>query len=107
MYAVIQTGSKQYKVKEGDVISIEKIHVPKTKKEVTLDDVLLGVDKKEVTIGQPTIKGAKVKAEVLGNIRSKKVVTYKYKRRKSYHKTIGHRQDLIRLRIKEIALQKQ
>ena len=58
MYAVIKTGGKQYKVKEGDVISVEKMHIPKTKKEVILGDVLLGVDKKEVTIGQPIIKGA-------------------------------------------------
>jgi len=107
MYAVIQTGGKQYKVKEGDIIEIEKIPVPKTKKEVALGEVLLAVDKKDVTIGQPTIKGAKVKAEVLGDLRSKKIVTYKYKRRKSYHRTIGHRQNLIRLCIKEVALQKQ
>jgi large subunit ribosomal protein L21 len=107
MYAVIQTGGKQYRVKEGDIIEIEKIPIPKTKKEVSFDDVLLSADKKEVTIGQPYIKGAKVKAEILGSFRAKKIVTYKYKRRKSYHRTIGHRQNLIRLQIKEIALEKQ
>lgn len=106
MYAVIQTGGKQYRVKEGDILDIEKITLPKTKKEVTFDDVLLSVDKKDVNIGQPTVKGVKVKAEVLGSLRGKKIVTYKYKRRKSYHRTIGHRQDLVRLRIKEIVLQK-
>lgn len=107
MYAVIQTGGKQYRVKEGDIIDIEKIAVPKTKKEVTFDKVLLSADKKDLTIGQPNIKGAKVKAEVLGSRRAKKIVTYKYKRRKSFHRTIGHRQNLIRLQIKEIALSKQ
>ncbi|MFC1709148.1 50S ribosomal protein L21 [Candidatus Omnitrophota bacterium] len=107
MYAVIQTGGKQYRVKEGDVIDIEKIPIFKTKKEVTFSDVLLSVEKKDVTVGQPIIKGAKVKAEFVDSLRSKKIVTYKYKRRKNSHKTIGHRQDLIRLRIKEISLQKQ
>jgi large subunit ribosomal protein L21 len=106
MYAVIKTGGKQYVVKEGDVISVEKIPLPKTNEEVTLDEVLLAVNNDDVTIGQPVIKGASVKAEVMGELRSKKIVTYKYKRRKSYHKTIGHRQDLVRLRIKEIALGK-
>ena len=107
MYAVIQTGGKQYRVKEGDVIDVEKLVFPKSKKEITFDEVLLGGDKKELAIGQPIIKGAKVKAEVLGSLRAKKIVTYKYKRRKSYHRTIGHRQNLIRLRIKEIILKKQ
>lgn len=107
MYAIIQTGGKQYRVKEGDILSVEKLELSKSKKEVTFNDVLLGVDKEEAIIGQPTIKGAKVKAEVLDNIRAKKIVTYKYKRRKGYHRTIGHRQDLIRVHIKEITLGKQ
>ena len=107
MYAVIKTGGKQYRVKEGDVINIEKVPFTKTKKEVTFNEVLLGVADNDLAIGQPTIKGAKVKAEVLDNLRSKKIVTHKYKRRKSYHRTIGHRQDLVRVRIKEISLQKQ
>jgi large subunit ribosomal protein L21 len=107
MYAIIQTGSKQYKVKEGDIIEVERFDLGRSKKEVTFDDVLLGVDKDEVSLGQPFVKGAKVKAELLGNIRAKKVTTYKYKRRKSYHKTIGHRQNFIRVKIKEISLKKQ
>jgi len=107
MYVVIQTGGKQYKVKEGEVIDIEKIPHPKTKKEVLFSDVLLGVKDDELTIGQPIIKGAKVKAELIGDIKAKKIVTYKYKRRKSYHRTIGHRQDLTKVLIKEITLDKQ
>jgi len=107
MYAIIQTGSKQYKVKEGDILDVERFDLGKSKKEVTFDDVLLGVDNDEVLIGQPLVKGAKVKAELLGNIRAKKITTYKYKRRKNYHKTIGHRQNLIRVKIKEITLKKQ
>ena len=107
MYVIIQSGDKQYRVKEGDIIEVEKLVVPKSKKEIVFNEVLLSVDKKEVVIGQPIIKEAKVKAEVLGNFRDKKIVTYKYKRRKSFHKTIGHRQSLTRLRIKEIALKKE
>lgn len=107
MYAIIKTGGKQYRIKEGDILEIEKLDLSKSKKEVTFNDVLLGVDKEEVIVGQPAIKDAKVKAEVLDNIRAKKIVTYKYKRRKSYHRTIGHRQDLLRVRIKEITLKKQ
>lgn len=106
MYAVIQTGSKQYRVKEGDIIEVEKLSPTKTK-EITIKDILLCSDGKEVVIGQPLIKGAKVIAEFLGDFRTKKIVTYKYKRRKSYHKTIGHRQNLVRLRIKEISLKKE
>lgn len=107
MYAVIQTGSKQYKVKEGDIIDVERLVLAKSKKEVVFDDVLLGVDKDEVLIGRPLIKGAKVKAELMGNLRAKKITTYKYKRRKDYHKTIGHRQNISRVKIKEISLKKQ
>ncbi|MDD5006062.1 MAG: 50S ribosomal protein L21 [Candidatus Omnitrophica bacterium] len=107
MYAVIQTGGKQYKVQEGDIINVEKLDLGKSKKEVSFNEVLLGVDNDEVIIGQPIIKGAKVKAEVLGDIREKKIVTYKYKRRKSYHKTIGHRQNLTKVKIKEITLKKE
>lgn len=104
MYAVIQTGGKQYLVKKDDIIDVERIALSKSKKEVVFSDVLLGTDNKDVIIGQPVIKGAKVKAEVLDNLRAKKIVTYKYKRRKDYHKTIGHRQNLTRLKIKEIVL---
>jgi len=107
MYAVIQTGSKQYKVKEGDIIDVERFDLPKSKKEVAFDDVILYADKDEVSIGQPFIKGAKVKAELIAQLRAKKITTYKYKRRKSYHKTIGHRQNFIRVKVKEISLKKQ
>ncbi|MDD5292215.1 MAG: 50S ribosomal protein L21 [Candidatus Omnitrophica bacterium] len=107
MYAVIQTGSKQYKVKKGDIIDVERLDLSKSKKEVAFDDVILCVDNDDVLIGQPFIKGAKVKAELLANLRDKKITTYKYKRRKSYHRTIGHRQNISRVKIKEISLKKQ
>lgn len=106
MYAVIQTGGKQYKVSQGDIIDVEKIPIPQSK-EVRFDEVLLCADKKECTIGQPFIKGAHVTADIIDEIRGKKITTYKYKRRKNYHRTIGHRQDLVRLRIKEIEIKKE
>ena len=105
MYAVIQTGGKQYRVEKDDVIEIEKMPLSESK-DITFSDVLLCADKKECTVGQPFIKGAKVIAELVDAFRADKIVTYKYKRRKSYHRTIGHRQDLLRVRIKEIALKK-
>lgn len=101
MYAVIFTGGKQYRVAKGDIIEVEKLDAPKAK-EVIFKDVMLCADKKEVTVGKPYIKGAKVTAEFLGPIRGEKIVTHKYKRRETYHKTIGHRQDLVQLRIKSI-----
>lgn len=101
MYAVIQTGGKQYRIQKDAIIEVEKL-VPSKSKEVIFKEVLLCVDKEQVVIGQPFIKDARVVAEFLDNIRLPKILTYKYKRRKSYHRTIGHRQDLVRLRIKEI-----
>ena len=106
MYAVIQTGGKQYKVTKGDIIEVEKLPVSKSK-EIAFKDVLLCADKKECSVGQPFVKGAKVIGELLDAFRAKKIVSYKYKRRKSYHRTIGHRQDLLRVRIKEVALKKE
>ena len=106
MYAIIKTGGKQYRVQKNDIVDVEKLHVPKSN-EVTFKEVLLCADKKDCTVGQPFVKGAKVVAELLEPIRAKKIVTHKYKRRKSYHRTIGHRQDLLHLRIKEIDFNKE
>lgn len=105
MYAIIKTGGKQYKVKEGDIIDVEKLAIPESGREITINDVLLTADGDNVSIGQPLVKGATVASEIIDdNIKTKKITTYKYKRRKSYHRTIGHRQNLVRLRIKKISL---
>jgi len=106
MYAVIKTGGKQYKVSQGDVIDVEKIAIPESKV-IVFNEVLLCADTKECAVGQPFIKGATVTADLVDEIRGEKITTYKYKRRKNYHRTIGHRQDLVRLRIKEIELKKE
>ena len=103
MYAIIEVGAKQYSVKKGDIIEVEKLIV-KEGKDITLSKVLLLSKDKKVEFGQPYIKDAKVEAEVVKQIKAEKVVSFKYRRRKSSHWTKGHRQQLTRLKIKEIAI---
>lgn len=99
MYAIIETGSKQYRVAEGDVIQVEKLHVEEGK-EITFDRVLMVSDGQEVKVGAPVIEGAQVTATVQGHGRGKKIIVYKHK--KNYHKKQGHRQDFTRLHIDKI-----
>jgi large subunit ribosomal protein L21 len=100
VYAIIETGSKQYRVAEGDVIQVEKLHVEEGK-EITFDRVLMVSDGQEVKVGAPVIEGAQVTATVQGHGRGKKVIVYKHK--KNYHKKQGHRQDFTRLHIDKIS----
>ncbi|MGE4357480.1 MAG: 50S ribosomal protein L21 [Candidatus Omnitrophota bacterium] len=100
MYAVVSVGGKQYKVKEGEEIKVERLSVKG--KKVTLKEVLLIVDENNIEVGRPFIPKAKVICEVLGERKADKVVIFKYRRRKNYRKKIGHRQILTHLRIKEI-----
>ena len=93
MYAVLETGSKQYRVAAGDTLQIERLEV-EAGKPVTFDRVLLVNDDGKVTVGAPTVTGATVTADVIEHIRGEKKLTFKMKRRKGYHKTIGHRQEL-------------
>ena len=90
MYAVIATGGKQYKVSEGDIIRVEKLGV-EAGETYTFDNVLL-VSGDEVKVGAPTVAGATVEADVIDNVKGKKVIVYKYKRKTGYHKKNGHRQ---------------
>ena len=104
MYAVIEVGAKQYNVKKDDVIDIERQDISNGK-EMTINKVLLVSKDKKVEVGQPYLKGAHVVAVVVDDdAKGKKVVTYKYERRKAYHRTIGHRQKYTRIKIKEIGL---
>ncbi len=103
MYAIIEVGAKQYAVKKGDLIEVEK-QSAQAGKEITLDKVLLVSKDKKVSIGQPYLKGASIKAEVLAQFKGKKLISYKYRRRKASHWKKGHRQQLTRLKIKEILL---
>jgi large subunit ribosomal protein L21 len=101
MYAVLETGSKQYRVAAGDKVEIERLEV-EAGKPVTFDRVLLVNKDGKVTVGAPTVTGATVVADVVEHIRDEKKLTFKKKRRKGYQKTIGHRQELTVVQIKEI-----
>jgi len=97
MYAVIRTGGKQYRVAEGDRIRVEKL-AGEVGSDIELDEVLmLGGDK--VAVGSPTVEGAKVKAKIVAQDRAKKIIVFKYKRRKNYRRKNGHRQPYTELEI--------
>jgi large subunit ribosomal protein L21 len=101
-YAIIRTGGRQYRVAEGDTVDVDLLDV-EAGKTATLDYVLLFADGEKVTHGSP-IEGAKVTAEVVEHRKDKKVVAFKYRRRKGYHRTVGHRRKLTRLKIKSLAV---
>jgi large subunit ribosomal protein L21 len=101
MYAVLETGSKQYRVSAGDTLQIERLTV-EAGQPVTFDRVLLVNNEGKVTVGSPTVASATVVADVVEHIRGEKKVAYKMKRRKGFRKTIGHRQELTVVKIKEI-----
>lgn len=101
-YAIIQTGGRQFRVQSGDVIDVELLGVEAGDKTV-FNEVLLAADDAGVKIGEPLVKGASVTAEVIeGERKAPKVVSYKFKRRKGYHRTVGHRQKLTRVKVGEI-----
>ena len=102
MYAVLETGSKQYRVVAGDTLEIERLDV-EAGKPFTFDRVLMvGGDK--ISFGMPTVSGATIIADVVAHKRGEKKLSFKMKRRKGYHKSIGHRQELTVIKIKEIKL---
>ena len=103
MYAVIESGGKQYRVETGDVIDIERVSATGTKvRKVKFDRVLLVGGDKGVQIGNPEVKGAEVTGVLVDEVRGSKVRVFKMKRRKGYRKSQGHRQDLLRIRIDNI-----
>ena len=101
MYAVLETGSKQYRVAAGDRLEVERLPV-EAGQPVTFDRILLVNDDGKLVIGAPTVPNATVIADVVAHIRGEKKIAFKMKRRKGYHKTIGHRQELTVVQIKEI-----
>jgi len=101
MLAVIRTGGKQYKVKEGEVLEVEKLEA-KEGEEVEIKEVLLVADDKEVKIGTPLVSEVLIKAKVLSQLKGPKVIVFKYKPKKRYRKKTSHRQKLTRLLIEEI-----
>lgn len=101
MYAVIETGGKQYKVSEGDVLFIEKLDV-EAGDSVTFDKVLVVADGENVKIGAPTVEGATVAAKVEKNGKAKKIYVFKMKRKKNYRNKKGHRQPYTKVTIEKI-----
>jgi len=106
MYAIIEVGAKQHTVKKDDVITVEKLKEAEGK-DIILSHVLLLSKDKKVEVGTPYIKGAKVKAQIIRHTKGEKIVSYKYRRRKSSHWTKGHRQQLSQIKIKEIEVEKE
>jgi len=101
MYAIIETGGKQYKVAEGDVITVEKLNAD-AGTAYTFDKVLSVADGEKVSFGAPYVKGASVAASVINDGKAKKVVVYKFKSKKNYHRKKGHRQPFTKLKIDAI-----
>src|SRR6267378_8392882 len=100
-YCILETGSKQYRVTAGDTLQIERLAV-EAGQPVTFDRVLLVNNDGKLTVGSPTVASASILADVVEHIRGEKKIAFKMKRRKGFHKTIGHRQELTVVQIKEI-----
>ena len=101
MYAVIKTGGKQYKVEAGATLKVEKL-LGEVGSKVVIDKVLMIADGETTTIGAPLVTGATVSATVLSHGRADKVMIFKFRRRKHYRKTQGHRQSFTEIQIGEI-----
>ena len=101
MYAVVKTGGKQYRVSKGDSLKVEKL-IGNVGDEIRFDEVLMIGDTDDVKVGTPQVTGASVSARILEQDRSKKIIVFKFKRRKGYKKARGHRQAYTRVEITDI-----
>ncbi len=101
MYAIIKTGGKQYLVREGDVIRVEKLNTEEGSV-VTFDEVLAINDDESLKVGTPALEGAKVEAKVIKHGKGKKIIVFKYKPKKNYRKKQGHRQPFTQVQISKI-----
>ena len=102
MYAVLESGGKQYRVSAGDTLEVERI-AAEAGQSIRLDRILLVNNDGKVSVGAPLVQGAAVTADVVEHIRGDKKIIWKMRRRKGYHKKQGHRQELTVLKIKEIS----
>lgn len=103
MFAVIKTGGKQYIVTPGQKLKVEKLD-GEAGKQVVFNDVFLVADEDKVQIGAPAVKSALVYAKVLGHLRTKKIIVFKYHPKTRYHKKAGHRQQMTEIEIEKIAM---
>ena len=101
-YAVIKTGGKQYKVKAGEILKIEKLQDSKPRSKVEFNEILAYGDDKTIEIGAPTISGAKVEAELIENSKNRTVLIFKKRRRHNSRRKNGHRQEFSKIRINKI-----
>jgi large subunit ribosomal protein L21 len=101
MYAVIQTGGKQYRVAPGDMVKVEKLEGEKGDP-VTFDKVLLTSDGEDIHLGNPYLEGARVLGRITGHGKNRKIIVFKYKRRKGYRKKQGHRQNFTLIQVDNI-----
>ena len=101
LYAVIETGGKQYRVQEGDIIFVEKLGLEEGT-EVQFDKIVALNNDKKLTVGTPYVQGASVDARVIKNGRAKKIIVFKFKAKKNYHRKKGHRQDYTKVQIEAI-----
>lgn len=103
MYAVVSTGGKQYKVQEGETLSVEKLPGEEGS-QVSFDRVLMYSNDEDVTFGKPVIENAVVSAHIIEQGKAKKILVFKYKRRKRYRRKQGHRQAFTKVKIDSIAV---
>ena len=103
MYAIVETCGKQYKVAQGDVVFFEKLETEEGKK-ITFDKVVLVSDEGKIEVGNPYVKGVKVEGKVVAHGKGKKIIVYKYKAKKNYRRTQGHRQPYTKVEITAIKL---
>ena len=101
-YAIIQTGGKQYKVKSGEILKIEKLPDSKSDTKIEFNDILAYGDNKVIEIGSPTIQGAKVEANLIKNSKNRTVLIFKKRRRQNSRRKNGHRQEYSMIRINKI-----
>ncbi len=104
MNAVVRTGGKEYRISKGDLIRVEKME-GKVGDQVTMKDILMISDEDKVQVGNPFLTHAVITGEIVQQVRGKKVLTYKMKRRKNYRRTKGHRQAYTYIRVNEIGVE--
>ena len=103
MNAVVKTGGKEYRISKGDLIRVEKME-GKVGDQVTMQDILMISDEDKVQVGNPFLTNAVITGEIVQQVRGKKVLIYKMKRRKNYRRTKGHRQNYTYVRVNDISL---
>ena len=103
MYAIVNSGGKQYKIREGEILRIEKV-TGEIGSEILFDQVLMVSDGENVTIGQPNLENVEIRGHVVEQGKAKKIIVFKYKRRKRYRRKQGHRQQYTAVKIDKIAM---